>query len=58
MSSCDCVPRVESSHGLEAKSFVFLVGQLALVFLAGCGGGSTNTSGSGLAIRKQAIRAT
>jgi len=45
MSSCDCIPRVESSHGLEAKSFVFLVGLLALVFLAGCGRGSTTTSG-------------
>lgn len=44
MSSCDRFPRIETSHGLNVESLVFLAGWFALLVLAGCGG-STNTNG-------------
>ena len=44
MSSDDCMPHVRTLHGRNVTGFAFLVGLLAFVVSAGCGG-STKTSG-------------
>jgi len=45
MSSDDHVPHVRALRHWKVKGFAFLVGLLAFVVSAGCGGGSTNTNG-------------
>lgn len=47
MSSDDRMPHVRTLHSRNVTGFAFVVGLVAFVVSAGCGGSSTNTNGGG-----------